>query len=83
MRKHYEGTASPPPDRLKAQGPRPERFEGRVAAVALAAALAGCVTVKAPDKPIVIELNVNIRQEVIYRLAADAKNTVENNKDIF
>lgn len=43
----------------------------------------GCVTVKAPDKPIVIELNVNIRQEVIYRLAADAKNTVEENRDIF
>ena len=45
--------------------------------------LAGCVTVEAPDKPIVIELNVNIRQEVIYRLAADAKNTVEENQDIF
>ena len=52
-------------------------------ALALAAAVAGCVTVKAPDKPIVIELNVNIRQEVIYRLAADAKNTIENNADIF
>ena len=53
--------------------------------LASAAALlaGGCVTVKAPDKPIVIELNVNIRQEVIYRLAADAKNTVENNQDIF
>lgn len=49
----------------------------------LALALAGCVTVEAPDKPIVIELNVNIRQEVIYRLAADAKTTVEENEDIF
>lgn len=54
-----------------------------LAILALAATMAGCVTVKAPDKPIVIELNVNIRQEVIYRLAADAKNTVEENKDIF
>jgi hypothetical protein len=53
------------------------------AAGLLALALGGCVTVKAPDRPIVIELNVNIRQEVIYRLAADAKNTVEENKDIF
>lgn len=52
-------------------------------AVGAAATLGGCVTVKAPDKPIVIELNVNIRQEVIYRLAADAKNTVEENEDIF
>lgn len=56
---------------------------GRVAAAGLALVLGGCVTVKAPDKPIVIELNVNIRQEVIYRLSADAKNTVEENKDIF
>ncbi len=47
------------------------------------ATLGGCVNVTAPDKPIVIELNVNIRQEVIYRLAADAENTVEENKDIF
>jgi hypothetical protein len=48
-----------------------------------ATAIAGCVSVKAPDKPIVIELNINIRQEVIYRLAADAGNTIEQNKDIF
>ena len=46
-------------------------------------ALGGCVSVNAPDKPIVIELNINIKQEVIYRLAADAGNTIEENKDIF
>ncbi len=45
--------------------------------------LGGCVNVTAPDKPIVIELNVNIRQEVIYRLAADAENTIQENEDIF
>lgn len=45
--------------------------------------MGGCVQVTAPDKPIVIELNVNIRQEVIYRLAADAGNTIEENEDIF
>lgn len=48
-----------------------------------AISIAGCVSVTAPDKPIVIELNVNIRQEVIYRLAADAENTIEENEDIF
>jgi len=47
------------------------------------ATLGGCVNVTAPDKPIVIELNVNIRQEVIYRLAADADNTISENEDIF
>lgn len=46
-------------------------------------ALGGCISVEAPDKPIVIELNINIRQEVIYRLAEDAGNTIEENADIF
>ena len=54
-----------------------------VVAVLGSFATGGCVTVNAPAEPIVIELNVNIRQEVIYRLAADAENTVEENKDIF
>lgn len=45
--------------------------------------LGGCVSVNAPDKPIVIELNINIRQEVIYRLAADAAKTIDQNADIF
>lgn len=48
-----------------------------------AVALGGCVSVKAPDKPIVIELNINIKQEVVYRLAADAKNTIDENSGIF
>ncbi|WP_247714817.1 YnbE family lipoprotein [Qipengyuania mesophila] len=55
-----------------------------MAAVMLATvALGGCITVNAPEEPIVIELNVNIRQEVIYRLAEDAGNTIEDNADIF
>ena len=45
--------------------------------------LPGCITVNAPEEPIVIELNVNIRQEVIYRLAEDAGNTIDQNADIF
>jgi len=46
-------------------------------------ALSACVSVSAPDKPIVIELNINIKQEVIYRLAQDAGNTIESNPEIF
>ncbi len=46
-------------------------------------ALSACISVKAPDKPIVIELNINIKQEVIYRLSADAANTIESNPEIF
>lgn len=46
-------------------------------------ALGGCITLEAPDEPIVIELNINIKQEVIYRLAEDAGNTIDQNADIF
>nr|WP_255476831.1 MULTISPECIES: YnbE family lipoprotein [unclassified Novosphingobium] len=45
--------------------------------------MCGCISVKAPDKPIVIELNINIKQEVVYRLAGDASQTIDKNKDIF
>ena len=51
--------------------------------VVVTLAIGGCISVKAPDKPIVIELNINIKQEVVYRLAGDAAKTIENNKDIF
>lgn len=53
------------------------------ALAAIAAGLGGCVTVDAPTEPIVIELNINIRQEVIYRLAADAEDAIDENADIF
>ena len=57
----------------------------RLATVLVAGSMltAGCITVKAPDKPIVIELNINIKQEVVYRLAGDASQTIDSNKDIF
>lgn len=45
--------------------------------------LGGCISVKAPDKPIVIELNINIKQEVVYRLANDAAQTIDKNKELF
>ena len=69
--------------RHRKRGPirRAIRSAGMVAAGAIA--LSGCVSVNAPDKPIVIELNVNIKQEVIYRLAQDAGNTIDKNPGIF
>ena len=66
------------------KGERGMRSLRIAAAVGMASlALGGCVTVEAPTEPIVIELNINIRQEVIYRLAEDAGNTIEENADIF
>lgn len=50
---------------------------------AIAAGLGGCISVDAPTEPIVIELNITIQQEVIYRLAADAEDAIDENADIF
>lgn len=46
---------------------------------------AGCIPVQiqAPDEPIEINLNVNIRQEVILRLERDAQELLEENSDLF
>jgi len=52
-------------------------------AAILSVSAGGCINIAAPDEPIVIELNINIRQEVIFRLAEDAANTIEENADIF
>ncbi|KPP95041.1 YnbE family lipoprotein [Erythrobacter sp. HL-111] len=60
-----------------------KRTAAGVFALGAFAPLGGCINVNAPDEPIVIELNINIRQEVIYRLAEDAANTIEENADIF
>ncbi len=46
-------------------------------------ACGGCVRVQAPDKPIEINLNVKITQEVILSLKEDAKELVDKNKGLF
>lgn len=58
---------------------------GRAGAMLMAGAMlvSGCVTVNAPEDAIVIELNLNIRQEVIYRLADDVRENIDENPDIF
>jgi len=54
------------------------------AMVVLGSAMAGgCISVKAPNEPIVIELNINIKQEVIYRLADDVRSNIDENPEIF
>ena len=51
--------------------------------VLVSAPIGGCVSVSAPSEPIVIELNINISQEVIYRLADDVRENIEENPEIF
>jgi hypothetical protein len=55
----------------------------RIAGAALALPLASCVTVKAPDKPIEINLNVAIKQEVLVRLQQDVQRMIEQNPQAF
>ena len=45
--------------------------------------LGGCISLAAPDKPIVIELNINIKHDVLVQLTGDARQTVQDHKDIF
>ncbi len=59
------------------------RHIGALGLMVVTGLVAGCINVSAPDDPIVIELNINIRQEVIYRLAEDAASTIDDNADIF
>jgi len=43
----------------------------------------GCIQVRAPEKPIEINLNVKIQQEVVVRLQQDAKDLIDNNPELF
>jgi hypothetical protein len=47
---------------------------------AASALLAACVQVTAPDRPIEVNLNINIRQEVVVRLQQDARELIERER---
>ena len=53
------------------------------AGIALAVPLTGCITVKAPDKPIDVNLNVDIKQEVLVRLQQDVQQMIQKNPQAF
>lgn len=87
----HELTQSLSPATSRPMGEAQAREQGsgrravRAAGMLIAASLmcSACISVNAPDKPIVIELNINIKQEIVYRLAADAANTIDKNPEIF
>jgi hypothetical protein len=54
-----------------------------LAAAVLALPLASCISVKAPEKPIEINLNVTIRQEVLVRLQRDVEQLIQQNPEAF
>ena len=62
------------------------RRSGGLLALAAGAALAACqptLKVEAPDKPIVINLNVHIDQEVRVKIDRDVESLVKSNPDLF
>jgi len=62
---------------------RTQRILAPIAAAVLLPALTGCISVKAPDKPIEINLNVVIRQEVLVRLQRDVEQLIQQNPGAF
>jgi hypothetical protein len=72
-----------PTSRIRAQRV-PSLTAGAV--LALGVGLAACnptVKVEAPDKPIVINLNVKIEQEVRIKVDKDVESLVNNNPNLF
>ena len=62
---------------------RTNRTAALLATAALCLPLGGCISVKPPDKPIEINLNVNIQQEVLVRLQRDVEDLINQNPDAF
>ena len=54
-----------------------------LAGLVLAPGLTGCISVRTPEKPIEINLNVRIQQEVLVRLQRDVEQLIEQNPEIF
>jgi len=60
-----------------------EKIAKSLLALTAAAGIAGCVNVAAPERPIEINLNITIRQEVVVRLQQDAQQLIQNNPGVF
>ncbi len=56
---------------------------GAILVALLSVPLSSCITVKAPDKPIEINLNVDITQEVLVRLQQDVQQLINQNPEAF
>ena len=65
------------------KAPSTTRRTALLAAALLSAPLSGCISVKTPEKPIEINLNVTIRQEVLVRLQRDVEQLINQNPQAF
>lgn len=55
----------------------------RLAGIALLLSAGACVNVTAPNKPIEINLNIAVTQQVVYKLDGQAKSLIQSNPGIF
>lgn len=63
--------------------PQRKRLTTSAALALLSLPLASCISVKTPEKPIEINLNVTIRQEVLVRLQRDVETLINQNPQVF
>lgn len=59
------------------------RYFPLATAVGTTLLIGGCIQLRAPDKPIEINLNVNIKQEVVVRLEKDVADLIKKNPAVF
>ena len=62
---------------------KPKRLLQAACGAALVLPLGGCISVATPEKPIEINLNVTIRQEVVVRLQRDVEQLIQQNPEAF
>ena len=63
-----------------------KRVKTRASAILVAllsVPLSSCITVSPPDKPIEINLNVDISQEVLVRMQQDVQQLIKQNPEAF
>jgi hypothetical protein len=63
--------------------PTASRIAALIGISAATTALTGCITVSPPDKPIEINLTVDIKQEVLVRLQRDVEQLINENPQAF
>jgi hypothetical protein len=59
------------------------RTTRRAMMLAILGLASGCINVRAPDKPIEINLNIKIDANVVYQLKDDSKKLIEDNPELF
>jgi hypothetical protein len=65
------------------QAKRSKTRGSAIAVALLSVPLSSCITVRPPDKPIEINLNVDISQEVLVRMQQDVQQLINQNPEAF